>query len=199
MKFSTIAKVAGTLMLTMGLAGCFDMTQDIRVTSTETATATITTTMSADIYPMIKAGAAGDDAEPFCEEDGASLTENADGSATCVLVSEGKFDELDFDDDDGSSSKPVFTANADGTVRIAVPTKDMMGELGSEELDEQTKAMMQQLFEGRYLTLRFGGSELVDTNMDDVGDGYAESKMSFLDLINGTIELPEELYAVVRP
>jgi hypothetical protein len=59
--------------------------------------------------------------------------------------------------------------------------------------------MLQQMFEGRYLTLRFGGSEVIETNMDDAGGGYAEKKMSFLDLINGTIELPEELYAVVRP
>lgn len=198
MNFPQIGKLAGVLALSIGLAGCVDMTQDIRVTSTQTAKATITTTMSAEIYPMIKAGAAGDEAEPFCEEAGATLTENADGSATCVVVSEGNFADLNFDSDDGSG-KPVFTANPDGTVRVAVPTKDMMGELGSDQMDEQTKAMMQQLFEGRYLTLRFGGSQVVDTNMDNVGGGYAEKKMSFLDLINGTIELPAELYAVVRP
>jgi hypothetical protein len=146
---------------------------------------------------MIKAGAAGDDAEPFCKEEGSTLTENADGSATCVMTSSGAFDELKYDEDD-SSSKPTFTANPDGTVRVAVETKGMIGDLGAEQ-DEQTKAMMQQMFEGHFLTLRFGGSEVVETNMDDLGDGYAEKKMAFLDLINGTIELPEELYAVVRP
>ena len=147
---------------------------------------------------MIKAGAAGEDAEPFCKEAGSTLTENADGSATCVMVSEGNFADLKFDEDD-TSGKPVFTANPDGTVRVAVTTKGMIGELGSEAMDEQTKAMMQQMFEGRYLTLRFGGASVVETNMDDVGGGYAEKKMAFLDLINGTIELPDELYAVVRP
>ena len=197
MNFTPIGKIAGVLALTIGLAGCVDMTQDILITSDTTAKATVTTTMSADIYPMIKAGAAGDDAEPFCAEEGSSLTENADGSATCVMVSEGAFDELKFDEDD-SSSKPVFTTNPDGTVRVAVQTKGMIGELGAEQ-DEQTKAMLQQMFQDRYLTLRFGGSEVVETNMDDLGDGYAEKKMPFLDLINGTIELPEELYAVVRP
>jgi hypothetical protein len=197
MKFATVAKIAGALALTMSLAACVDMTQDIKVTSTTTADLIVTTVMSKDIYPMIKAGAAGDDAEPFCKEEGSELTENADGSATCVMTSSGAFDELKYDEDD-SSSKPTFTANPDGTVRVAVETKGMIGDLGAEQ-DEQTKAMMQQMFDGHFLTLRFGGSEVVETNMDDLGDGYAEKKMAFLDLINGTIELPEELYAVVRP
>jgi hypothetical protein len=197
MKFALIGKIAGALALTVSLAACVDMTQDIKVTSSTTADLTVTTTMSADIYPMIKAGAAGEDAEPFCQEEGSTLTENADGSATCVMTSSGAFDELKYDDDD-SSSKPVFTTNPDGTVRVAIETKDMIGDLGAEQ-DEQTKAMLQQLFQDRYLTLRFGGAEVVETNMDEVGDGYAEKKLPFLDLINGTIELPEELYAVVRP
>ena len=113
------------------------------------------------------------------------------------MTSDGAFADLKYDDTD-SSAKPTFTANPDGTVRVAVQTKGMIGDLGAEQ-DEQTKAMMQQMFEGHFLTLRFGGAEIVETNMDDVGDGYAEKKMSFLELINGTIELPEELYAVVRP
>jgi hypothetical protein len=129
MKFAMIGKIAGALALTMSLAACVDMTQDVLVTSDTTAQLTVTTVMSKDIYPMIKAGAAGDEAEPFCNEEGSTLTENADGSATCVMTSEGAFDEL----------------------------------------------------------------------KDEVGDGYAEKKLPFLDLINGTIELPEELYAVVRP
>jgi hypothetical protein len=197
MNFLSIGKIAGIVALTIGLAGCVDMTQDILVTSNTAASATVTTVMSKDIYPMIKAGAAGDDAEPFCKEEGSTLTENADGSATCVMVSEGAFADLKFDEDD-SSSKPTFTANPDGTVRVAVETKGLIGDLGAEQ-DEQTKAMIQQMFQGHFLMLRFGGSEVIETNMDDVGDGYAEKKMSFLDLINGTIELPEELYAVVRP
>jgi hypothetical protein len=197
MNFTSIGKIAGVLALTIGLAGCVDMTQDILVTSDTTAKLTVTTVMSKDIYPMIKAGAAGEDAEPFCKEEGSTLTENADGSATCVMVSEGAFADLKYDSDD-SSSKPTFTTNPDGTVRVAVETKGMIGDLGAEQ-DEQTKAMMTQMFADRFLTLRFGGSEIVETNMDDLGDGYAEKKMPFLDLINGTIELPEELYAVVRP
>lgn len=198
MNFPQIGRLAGILALSIGLAGCVDMTQDIRVTSATTAKATITTTMNADIYAMIKMSAGDENAEPFCEEAGSTLTENADGSATCVMVSEGNFADLKFDDDD-TSGKPVFTANADGTVRVAVSTEGMLGELGAAAADAQTKAMLQQMFEGRYLTLRFGGAAVIDTNMDDVGGGYAEKKLAFLDLINGTVELPAELYAVVRP
>ncbi|MEQ1769338.1 MAG: hypothetical protein ABL879_05815 [Devosia sp.] len=197
MKFTTIGKIAGTLALTLSLAACIDMTQDIKVTSATTATATVTTTMGAEIYPMLKAGAAGDDAKPFCKADGETLTENADGSATCVAVSDGAFADLKFDDDNGSS-KPTFTANPDGTVRVSIKTAGMVGDLGKES-DPQAKAMIEQMFKDRYLTLRFGGSSIVDTNMDDAGGGYAEKKMAFLELINGTIELPEELYAVVQP
>jgi len=197
MKFALIGKIAGALALTMSLAACVDMTQDVLVTSDTTAKLTVTTVMSKDIYPMIKAGGAGDDAKPFCKEEGSELTENADGSATCVMTSEGAFADLKYDDSD-NSSKPTFTTNPDGTVRVAVATKGMIGDLGAEQ-DEQTKAMMQQMFEGHFLMLRFGGSEIVETNMDDVGDGYAEKKMDFLELINGTIDLPEELFAVVRP
>lgn len=197
MKFATVAKIAGALALSLSLAACVDMTQDVKITSTTTADLTVTTVMSKDIYPMIKAGATGDDAKPFCKEEGSTLTENADGSATCLMTSSGAFDDLVYDEDD-TSAKPTFTANPDGTVRVAVKTEGMIGDLGAEQ-DAQTKAMMQQMFDGHYLTLRFGGSEIVDTNMDDVGDGYAEKKMSFLELIDGTLKLPSELYAVVRP
>ena len=198
MKIAMIGKIAGVLALTVGLAGCIDMTQDIYVTSADSAKATVTTTMAADIYAMIKSQ--GESAEePFCADAGSTLTENADGSATCVLVSEGKFDELKFDEDEGSS-KPVFTTNADGTVRIAVPTKDMVGDLGADS-DPETAAMMKQLFEGHFLTIRFGGAEIVESNMDAAADDshYVETKIPFLSLMDGTAKLPEELYAVVKP
>jgi hypothetical protein len=64
MKFATVAKIAGALALTMSLAACVDMTQDVKITSTETADLTVTTVMSKDIYPMIKAGARGVVPEP---------------------------------------------------------------------------------------------------------------------------------------
>jgi hypothetical protein len=198
MKFSTIGKIGGMLALTLGLAGCFDMTMDLKVTSDTTATATITQTMGSDIYAMVKgAGDQGNNGDKFCGKEGETLTENADGSATCVSVSEGEFDKLSFADS-GDDSKPTFTVVSPGVVRVSVKTKGMAGDLGKEQ-DEQTAAMMKQMFEGHFLTIRFGGVEVTDTNMTVTEDGtYAETKVPFLDLINGTAQLPEELYAVVR-
>ena len=189
-------KIAGVLALTMGLAGCIDMTNDIYITSATTAKATITSTMGADVYAMVKQG--GNEGEdPFCKGDGETLTENEDGSGTCVAISEGAFADLKFDD---GGSKPVIVTQADGTVRIGIPTKDMMGDLGADD-DPQTAAMLKQMFEGRFLTIRFGGAEIVESNMDAAADDshYVESKIPFIELMDGTAKLPEELYAVIRP
>lgn len=196
MTFTTLAKMAGALALTLGLAGCIDMTNDIYITSPTTAKATITSTMGADIYAMVKAGGnQGDD--PFCKGEGETLTENADGSGTCVAISEGEFADLKFDD---SGSKPIIVTQDDGTVRIGIPTKDMMGDLGAES-DPQTAEMLKQMFEGRFLTIRFGGAEVVESNMEpaDDSDEYVEIKIPFISLLDGTADLPEELYAVIRP
>ncbi|MBI4923119.1 MAG: hypothetical protein HY834_15350 [Devosia nanyangense] len=196
MNFALIGRMAGALALSLSLAGCIDMTTDVYVTSATTAKATVTQTMAADIYAMVKAAddSGSSDSKPFCKEEGQTLTENENKSGTCVIVSEGVFADLKFDD---SGAKPTFTDNGDGTVRVAVTTKDMMGEMGSQD-DPQTAAMMKQMFEGHFLTIRFGGPAVTDTNMTLNDDGtYAEIKIPFLDLLNGTADLPEELYAVV--
>lgn len=213
MKFSLIGRVAGAFALTLSLAGCFDMTTDVLIESPTNAKATITETMGADIYAMIKAADAASSApadpsassaedsadsgsKPFCKEEGSTLTENSDGSATCTIVSEGTFDALNFNDGGG---KPTFTAQPDGTVRVAIPTAGMMGDLGKES-DPKTAEMMKQLFDGHFLTVRFGGSEVVDTNLTKTADGkYAEIKIAFTDLLSGTAKLPDELFAVVKP
>lgn len=202
MNFGILGRVAGIVVLTAGLAGCIDMTMDITVTSDTTAKTTVTQTMGADIYAMIKASeaqsgdAAASDAESFCKEEGSSLTENADGSATCVIASEGAFADLKFDDD---NSKPTFTLVSPGVVRIAIPTKDFSGSLGTDDADEQTKAMMKQFFEGHALTIRLGGKQVTETNMTLSADKTsAEIVIPFLDLMNGTVKLPEELFAVVK-
>jgi hypothetical protein len=197
MKFSTIGKLAGALALTLGLAGCFDMTMDLQVTSETTAKATVTQVMGADIYAMIKQAGDQPDADKFCGKDGETLTENADGSATCVSVSEGEFDKLAIADSD-DDSKPTFTVVSPGVVRVAIKTEGMAGELGKEQ-DPQTAEMMKQMFEGHFLTIRIGGRQVTDSNMTINDDGtYAELQIPFLDLINGTAKLPDELYAVVR-
>ncbi len=78
MKFSILGRLAGAVGLTMMLAGCFDVTMDIAVLSETGGKATVTTTMGADIYPMVKQGGDSD----FCKDEGSVLTENADGSST---------------------------------------------------------------------------------------------------------------------
>ncbi|MEO6015260.1 MAG: hypothetical protein ABIQ30_16945 [Devosia sp.] len=200
MKFTSMAKIAGALALTFSLAGCIDMTEDILVTSTTTAKATITQTMGADIYAMVKAAEeGGSDSKPFCKGTGETLTDNDDKSGTCVIISEGAFADLTYGDDD-STGKPIFKDNGDGTVRVSIVTKGMMGDMGAEGQDAETAAMLKQMFDGHFLTIRFGGSEIVETNMEKTAEGnYAETKIPFTGLLDGTAKLPDELYAVVKP
>lgn len=196
MSLNILGKVAGILALTVGLAGCMDITMEIDVLTETTGKATTTSVMGADIYSMVKAGAGSEssESEGFCEEEGATLTENADGSATCVLIAEGAFDELnDGDGDDGAK----FEVVSPGVVKVSFSTEDMKGELGTEGQDAQTKAMMQQFFEGHAITIRVKGREVIDTNMTRKGNA-AEVVIPFMDLINGTANLPSELYATVR-
>ena len=197
MKFATIGRIAGVLAMTMGLAACVDMTEELAVTSDTTAKATMTMQMGADIYTMMKSADTANtkDDDKFCGKEGETLTENADGSATCVATSEGTFDQLKFDEGD---SKPNFTVVSPGVVRVAFPTKDMAGDLGKDS-DPQTAAMMKQMFDGHYVTLRITGRQISESNMTINGDKTAaEMKIAFLDLINGTAKLPDELYAVVQ-
>jgi hypothetical protein len=198
MKFSLIGRIAGVLALTAGLAACVDMTQEIQITSETTAKATMTMTMGADIYAMMKSANTAE-AKPddkFCAKDGEQLTENSDGSATCVAVSEGSFADLKFDEGD---SKPTFTVVSPGVVRASFPTKDMAGSLGKDNSDPQTAAMMKQMFDNHFVTIRITGKSIGDTNLTLNADKTAaEIKIPFLDLINGTAKLPDELYAVVQ-
>jgi hypothetical protein len=199
MTLQFFGRLAGVLTLTAGLAGCIDMTMDIEVLSETTGKVTTTSTMTSDFYAMAKAGAASGDtsaSEGFCQEEGAQLTENEDGSATCVLMVEGNFADLKLDEgDDGAS----FTVVSPGVVRVAFKTDDMKTELGADVEDEQTKQMMQAFFEGHAITIRIGGKAVTDTNMTLSDDKKsAEIVIPFLDLINGTLDLPDELYAVVN-
>ena len=198
MKFSLIGKVAGVLALTMGLAACVDMTEEVAVTSDTTAKATMTMVMGADIYAMLKSANTADTKsdDKFCAKDGEKLTENSDGSATCTASSEGTFDQLKFDEGD---SKPTFTLVSPGVVRVSIPTKGMAGDLGKDNTDAQSAAMMKQMFDGHFITIRISGKAITDTNLTLSADKTsAEIKIPFLDLINGTAKLPDELYAVVQ-
>jgi hypothetical protein len=215
MTLHIIGRLAGVLALTVGLAGCIDVSMDIKVKSPTEAQATMTQTIGAQFYPMLKASAkdkdSGDDS--FCAgNDKGTLTENADGSATCVIVKEGKFADLGMDEND---EKLMFTSPGPGLVRVAFPTKDLSSgitdaakgedaasagqDADSKAAEEQMKQMMVAYFAGHFLTLKVSGGEITDSNMTIAPDKQsAEDKIAFDELINGTAKLPEELYAVVK-
>lgn len=197
MTLKLIGRLAGALALTVGLAGCMDITMDVEILSETNGKATTTSVMGADFYAMAKAGmsqSAEGSSDGFCQEEGATLTENADGSATCVLVAEGNFSDL-IKNDDGVK----FEVISPGVVKASFSTADLKSELGTEEQDEETKAMMQAFFEGHSITLRISGKEVIDTNMTLSADKKsAETVIPFLDLLNGTVNLPPELYATVK-
>ena len=198
MKLSLLGKLTGVLLLTASLTACIDATVDVNVTSETNAKVTMTQEMGAEFYSMIKQGAAAgqttQDAE-FCAD--GELTENADGGATCINMEEGPFADLTMGEDE---ENVVFTSAGPGLVRVSLPTEEMKGEIGADEaIDEQTKAMMTGLFEGHAITVRFSGGEIVETNMTLAGDKKsAEQVIPFMDLINGDVDLPDELYAVVK-
>lgn len=198
MGFATIGKLAAAMMLGLSLTGCIDATIDVELTSETTAKATLTQVMGADFYGMIKMSA--EDSEEatsdFCAE--GDLVENDDGSATCTLVQEGTFAELA--EMEGEDNALFFTSAGPSLVRVALPTAEMMGELGTgDDLDPETKAMVEAFFTGHTITIRVSGAEVTQTNMDLSKDKTsAETKLPFLDLINGTADLPDEFFAVVR-
>jgi hypothetical protein len=201
MNLKIIGQLAGALALTVGLAGCMDVTMDVEILSDTNGKATTTMVMGADFYAMAKAGMAqegqeGASQDGFCQEEGAVLTENADGSATCTVTVEGAFADLKTGEgDDGAK----FEVVSPGVVKVSFSTADMSGELGTEGQDEETKAMMQAFFEGHNVTLRIRGNEITESNMTISADKKsAEIVIPFLDLINGTANLPAELFATVK-
>lgn len=202
MTLHVLGRLAGAAALTLALAGCIDVSMDVEVTSETTARGTMTQVMSAQVYPMIKASAeeGGDTGtEGFCDK--GELTENADGSATCVITEEGAFADLTFDQKEGEESV-TFTSAGPGLVRVAFNTKDMAGDVtegGGEDMDAEAKAMMEAYFVGHFLALSVKGGEITETNMTLADDKMsAETRIEFVALLNGTADLPDELYAIVR-
>jgi hypothetical protein len=205
MSFTTITRLAGVAVLAMSLAGCIDMTAEVEVLSETEGRATTVTTMGAEFYPMIKAMAAmgqapgatapAPETEGFCEEEGDELTENEDQSATCTSVKEGLF--ADLKSAGGPTEDATFTVVSPGVVRLGFKTESLE-ESATEGQDAETQAMMMAYFDGHNATLRIKGNKIVDSNMTISADGTtAEVVIPFTQLMTGTAELPEELYAVV--
>lgn len=201
MGFKLAAHLVGVLMLTAGLAGCIDARVDVSVTSMTDAKTVITQVMAPDFYAMVKTSAAeaGADAAPnddaFCAQD--TLSENPDGSATCVMAQKGPFASLTKGHVNTIFS---FSPAGAGLVRIALPTANMKAEIGLDEvMDADTQAMVEAFFEGHTITLHFSGLDVVETNMTLAKDHKsAETIIPFADLIRGDAGLPATLFAVVR-
>jgi hypothetical protein len=193
-------RLAGTLVLAGGLAGCIDAKVDVHVTSMTTAKAVMTQVMAPEFYEMVKTneGQASADApadDEFCAT--GELSENKDGSATCVLAEEGPFADLSM----GHERQTItFTPAGPGLVRVALPTDDMKSEIGVDDtIDEETRQMIEAFFKDHAITLHFSGLEVTDTNMVLAADHKsAEEVIPFVGLIDGTATLPDEFYAVVR-
>jgi hypothetical protein len=208
-----LAGVVGVLAVTVGLAGCMDVDAQIEVLSATTGKATTSMTIGADFYPMLKqmAEAGGDDAKSedgFCHEAGEALTENADGSATCVTSKEGELASL-MSDAEGPSNDASFTEISPGVIRVAFKTSEMKSQVaegaaggGGADANSaeaaQAMAMIKPYFEGHKISITVKGKKITDTNMTKSGDGSsATTEIPFNDLLDGKATVPDELFAVV--
>jgi hypothetical protein len=182
------------------LAGCVDVAVDIELTGPTTADVTVTQRMNADFYTLVKLNEEDEnrtDGFAFCTE--GDLTENIDGTATCTIEQSGGFADLDLDfgfDD----NLVTFTRRGRGVVRVAIPTSALAARSEIEEdLDADARALIDAFFVRRTITLTLSGQVVVDSNMTVSEDDMSVSQtIPLLDLMNGTADLPDELYAVIR-
>lgn len=206
MNFRILGRLAGVLAVTAGLAGCMDVDAEIEVLSATTGKATTSMTIGADFYPMIKQMAATEGAstsEPFCAKDGEELTENEDGSATCVTSKEGDLATLTEGEDGGPSEDASFTEVSPGVIRVAFKTSEMKSQVaegagGGSAEDAQAMAMIKPYFEGHTISITIKGKKITETNMTASDDGTsATTEIPFNDLLDGKATVPDELYAIV--
>lgn len=185
---------SAALVFVAGAAGCVDATVEVDVASTTDGTLRITQVIDEATYEMLKSGSEAGEAEEFCAEGELSL---GSGSATCVISETGSFAKLSVDED-GEEALRITTAGP-GLVRIAIPLDQLKGEVGAAEADPETMNMIADMFEGATLTLKIGGGEIAETNMDLAGNRRsAEKILPFDALLRGSLDLPEEYFAVVR-
>lgn len=205
MNFKILGRLAGVLAVTAGLAGCMDVNAEIEVLSATTGVATTSMTIGADFYPMIKQMAADPSAksEPFCGKDGEELTENADGSATCVTTKEGELATLTAGDDGSPSEDASFTEVSPGVIKVTFKTSEMKSQVaegagGGSAEDAQALAMIKPYFEGHTISITIKGKKITETNMTASDDGTsATTEIPFNDLLDGKATVPDELYAIV--
>ena len=155
------------------------------------------------VKQMSEAGGEGVKSEPFCAKDGEELTENDDGSATCVTTKEGELATLTEGEDGGPSEDASFTEVSPGVIRVAFKTSDMKSQVaegagGGSAEDAQAMAMIKPYFEGHTISITIKGKKITETNMTASDDGTsATTEIPFNDLLDGKATVPDELYAIV--
>ncbi|MCB1517967.1 MAG: hypothetical protein KDJ19_10195 [Hyphomicrobiaceae bacterium] len=192
MKPAIIARAAGALMLVAGLAACVDVDVKMEVLDSEHGRGSIVMTMDRQFYDMAQAQGNAD----FCDSED-ELTVG-DTVVTCASVTEGTFDELN---ESGSGEPgPQVIAQADGTVRVTLPTGTLVQAASADKPDDETLTMMQSMFEGKFFRITVAGSEVLDSNMEISDDGKSATlAIPFFEMITGEAEVPDEAYAVVKP
>ncbi|WP_417578876.1 hypothetical protein [Pelagibacterium sp.] len=196
MTMTTITRLAGASGLALLLTACMDVSMSVDVLSETDAEATMVTSMAADMVELMNAQAEAGD-EEFCAE--GEVIENGD-MIDCVVVESGPFAELDFDSEEGQG--PVIEAIGGGQVRVTFPTGDLaesLDESMGDDQDPQMQAMITSMFEGHAITIAVTGGTILDTNMEISADGMSASyEIPFVDLFAATLDIPEEIYAVVQ-
>jgi hypothetical protein len=201
-----IVRFASPLVLAASLTGCMDLTSEIEVLSDTSARSVSTLSLTQAVYSIVKqeqkdGGKAASD-KPFCAEDGDVLAESADGGATCTSSKEGDFAAVA-----GSVSPKAgtttFTTVKPGVVRVAVSTETMTRGMARDQedfktRDEQARKQMKAAYAGHAITIRIKGRKVIDTNMTITADGVAQKVIPFESLIDGSANLPDELFAVVE-
>ena len=213
MRLQFFGRLAGVLALSAGLAGCIDVDAEVDVLSESTARTTMTmeitseaskgletfiagmaTQMGATPEQMMEAmGGQSLSLEDNCEDGVGSAT--PDGGSKCVVTTEGTFDELNAD-----GEGPTIEALGGGRVKVTLPIEELKQageESGAEQMPDEE--IFTQLFENHFITIRVRGHEIVESNMTVAGDKKsAEYKIPSLELMQGKLELDEDLYAIVR-
>ena len=192
MLFPSLARLAGTVLVVGGLAACVDITMEVQVLDETNARGTTTISMEREFYDMSQQEGGGD----FCDDDGTfTLTDEA---ANCVSSKEGTYAELLEGADEGEPI-PTIVNVGPGLVRVTYPTASLAEEFGEDTSDPESLAMMQQFFEGRTLTMKVSGGEIVESNMDIADDGMSAAiVIPLLGMMTGELELPDESFAVVK-
>lgn len=189
--FKKAAKIAGGIAAIITLTACIDVDVSLEVLDNETALGTVTMTMARDFYDASQSqGTAA-----FCSADDEFTV--GETVVTCVSTQEGVFADV-LDADDGEPA-PTIVDLGNGTVRVALPTKDIMDDMSSDRPDAAAMAALQGMFLDKHFTLEVSGKQIIDTNMELSEDGKSASvSIPIIDLVAGTAQGPDESYAIVK-